>query len=94
MAMIQDGFPTRKARKPRPVAGTYVYPLIDAIDQLLEEKAYAQSDGLHDPLNPEPGHSREKARFWRGLNRQMGVWGGAPPVIAEELRVRCREVAP
>lgn len=86
----------RPARKPRPVPGSFAFPLFDAIDQLLEEKAYAQTRAIygcdHDPL--EPAACRARARFWRDIHRQINsIWGGAPPVIEAELRERCREVA-
>lgn len=86
----------RPARKPRPVPGVFAFALLDAIDQLLEEKAYAQTRAIygcdHDPL--EPAACRARARFWREVTQQIDGWGGAPPAIAEELRVRCQEVAP
>lgn len=94
MPQNTPSIPRRPARKPRPVAGSFACPLIDKLEEQFEELEFYRTDGAHDPRNPEPPHQRAKARFWQDINRQIGVWGGAPPAIAEEIAQLSIDKAP
>lgn len=93
MTMMHQHILPRNSRKPRPVPGIFALVLLDKLEEQFEALEHYRTDGAHDPRNPEPPHQRAKARFWQDINRQIGVWGGAPPAVAEELRELCREVA-
>lgn len=89
MTMMRQHILPRKSRKPRPVPGSFAFPLLDALD-LLYANHNTPRGGYE---RNEPAYRRARQRFWCELHQQIDDWGGAPPVIEAELRERCREVA-